>query len=448
MAATGLSEVLKDLYGYDYSQCVNFVKLLIVKQALSSSEFSYSATEDAKDRAEERYRHWVDELESVSAHSNFKDIKVSTDNFPSNEVAGKTLNDLSFDSKFHALKWLLAVTQLKFLRSTFHKESLTAQKNGDLSINIARWNLIDQEQGKVNSDFTEVLKSLNLLEGPKWPQVTPSHVAIHGCIEKFVKESLKVLRPPEKDKSYVVSYLTNPRGLFNNEESLPIILSNWFGDETLVEGITLALKSAKETQSWLKDLSDLKQHILESIGKKEWPKGKGWYYHKNDKSIYDESSKRDGRDSLQDWPTAMDMVDYYFQKNSEQYPQGSFKDVKLTSCLSTLPKIANTADTVGIWLEQFGKNLAKSTNGPIVFVSYSQPVAKMYQDILTENILSNKGLAFIPLAAEDIHLSFELIADCIAKGIYSMSSDCGILKKYEEELEKQSATSIVRVRLG
>lgn len=339
--------------------------------------------------------------------------------------------DMPFDSLENGVSWLCDITQKKFLRATFQKEGIGREK--DPVVNLERWKVIDDELNLFQRDAKDVellsiFRALELVDAVEATLPHPStldHVVIHGGLEKFAKERVGFLKSYGlKDFSGNLYYMTNPRGLFNDEPSLAAILATWFGDTNLKPMIQTVLDKHKDpkasNKNWLKDLVGLKQEILAATGKIEWPTGKGWYY-KNPEP-FDKAATAESRQSLAGWPTAMDMIEHLVEQIKLEVP-GHFTHISLIPIYSSRPnRVANTEDNI----EDFYINHAQHfpANSYVVFISNNSLGLHYipFQDVIARETL--KKLNAQPLMIETVgpgseNICLSAATDVLAKIFYT-----------------------------
>jgi len=132
----------------------------------------------------------------------------------------KTLQSDLFFNFQDALHWLVTVLNEQLLLKDFHTNTAHLQKIYSEQLRKLPSHL---EQHK--KTLSKVLKTLGMLQGNAWPsQEEIGHVVLLGEMEDVVRTRLQFMG----DFQGKLYYLTNPRGLFNHEPSLAVILASWF----------------------------------------------------------------------------------------------------------------------------------------------------------------------------------------------------------------------------
>lgn len=328
-----------------------------------------------------------------------------------------------FDTLEDGVKWLKDVTQKKWLRATFQKEGIG--KAIDPTFNLERWSILEQSVSSAEEEeFLNIFKVLNVIDAVEWPKLTIEHVVIHGGLENIAKERISFL----DSFSGNLYYMTNPRGLFNNEASLADILAEkWFEKSELKEAIQTVLNKNMDTRSsnkhWLKDLSGLKKDILSAIGEEQWPLDKGWYY--KNPLPFNQAAEAESRESLAGWPTAMDLVEYLFEQEKLKKP-GAFEYVNLIPIYSVRSgRVANTEDNIEDFYNSFAKDFPVNT--PIVFVSNNSLGLHyiLFQDIIAKEVLKRldaKPLQIITVGPAANKVNLSAVTDVFAKIFYTLGN--------------------------
>lgn len=382
-------------------------------------------------------------LTKLLAYRNCFDLDEYKDKLITDEEAN-TLLEKSFDSIEAGIAWLCDVAQKKWLRASFQREGIS--KSIDPVVNVERWQILNESvSASQEAEFLSIFKTLGLVDSVDWPEEPVKHVVVHGGLENIVKERISFL----KDFSGTLYYMSNPRGLFNNEASVAPILAHWFGKPDLELAIQEVLDKNKDLKTsdkhWLKDLKGLKKDILEATGEIEWPV-KGWYY--NNHEPFDQAARSDGRHSLAGWPTAMDMVEYLIEQektiNSEK-----FVHIRLLPVYSVRPgRVANTEDNI----EDFYRNHAQHfpENTSVVFVS-NNSIGLHYipfQDVIAKETFKRLGaqqlhITTVGAGANKINLS--AATDVYAKIFYSKRP--GIISEIQAAKELPSVADTQYARM-
>jgi hypothetical protein len=350
------------------------------------------------------------------------------DRFNKNELINKEkaiqLLDKSFSDLVEGCEWLVKVTQDSWLRKGFHKEGIGPDK--DPVVNAQRWMKSESntEEAAVheNRKLLKIFKVLGLMDRVSFRQMfadTPYYAAILGCVEEHAAERINFI----EEDTRVVYYLTNPRGLFNDEPSLAPILASWFNRRFDVNVIQQVLDKHKDMRksdkNWLKNLSGLKSEILEALGEKKWPHGKGWY-EKNPEP-FDKAASAEKRESLAGWPTAMDMVEYLLKRKQGQN-SGKFQQIELLPVYSVREgRVANTEDTINDWFNLYGKDVLQHHD--MYFVSNNSKGLHyiQFQDVVLQEALEtlkhDRRCITVGPGADQISLSSA--TDVLAKIFYT-----------------------------
>jgi len=324
------------------------------------------------------YRGCFGEKNSVG--ENYSDKVIS--NLEASVLLSKTFVTIQ-----EGIAWWHEVTQKNWLRPSFNKEGFG--KGKDPVINVERHHLTDAKQSSEDANqLFHCFKTLGLLDTTPFPDEKVNHVVIHGGIEKYASERIHFI----PDFSGQIVYVTNPRGLFNDEPSLAPILASWFNkpeSEKLIQAVLDEHKDMKKSDKhWLKDLEGLKKEILKKIGESNWPTGKGWYY-KNPKP-YEDAAQSERRQSPAGWPTAADMVDYLLQQRAKK--ENKFKHLEFIPIYSVRPgRVANTEDNIEDWYATLGKHLPIDSKAIFVSNNSLQLHYIGYQDVILKDALHKMG---------------------------------------------------------
>lgn len=345
------------------------------------------------------------------------------------DIEAQALLNIQFTTTKNGFDWLLNVTQMKFLRDSFDEEGVNQNKD-TVSINIRRWNLTDAKKitdilenpHSIEYQLYQIAHSLHLIEAFEWPSDKEiKHVVIHGCIDRYAKARIEFIKQFQGN----IYYLTNPRGLFNDEESLSKLIATFFKlpeNENDIQQVLNKHKNGNDQKNWKQNLSELKNEILLAIGQKSWCEAKeGWYYH--GRELYDLQAKNEGRESLQDWPVAMDMVDYYLTQHINGEKRQRITLIPVLA-IGKNGRIANTEDSVLAWHEQYDKKIATHQNEkiPVVFVSDNLLHGIEYQDIIVKSTLPENLYEIITVGPAAKDFSIALATDSLTKRIYAMSA--------------------------
>lgn len=422
-----LSDVLI-LNGYkNESEQLAFIKLLAYSQAFDNPllHINEQLNQQLIMSAKAAYNIWK-QLGLLEVYENHKSHIIS------DEQAKYFLN-LEFPNLEEGYYWLFHITQLKFLRPTFYDEGLGPQKE-KLAINTSQWNVTDEmfiaetealEFLHPSYQLYKCIKALHLTDSTSWPRdKTVKNVVFISSLAEYVKVRINELQS-FTGKLYFVSGI---RGLFPyEEECLVEILLEWFEiTEEEYQEKKQTLKSILEThrdfhdpKNWTQNLIGLKQEILYALGKIAWcnAENKSWYY--KNPEIFEEQSRINGRESLKDWPVAMDMFEYYFKKHSKQYP-GKFDSVILEQVLvvGKNEKLPTTEDFINDWYQKFHDKL-ELDGGVCVFIACNAThrlglvmqnivIAQALQDYILQQTITNKLKKFNNKSSDsDKLLSFE-----------------------------------------
>jgi len=355
------------------------------------------------------------------------------------DAKASELLEISFDSLENGINWLCEITQKKWLRSTFRKEGMGADK--DPVINMERWQEIAQSvAASEESVFSAIFNTLSLVEAVGWPLESAEHVVIHGALENFVSERVHFL----KNFTGHLYYMSNPRGLFNNEPSLAPILAHWFEKADVTAKIQSVLDKNKDMRAsdknWLKNLEGLKQEILDAIGESIWPTGKGYYY-KNPEP-FEQAAQAEGRQSLAGWPTAIDMVEYLIIKRQLKEPE-LFTNINLIPVYSVRQgKVATTENNMEDFYKNYAQHLPENTR--IIFVSNnSQGLHYIhFQDVIAKETLRRlnaQPLDIITVGPAADKISLSAATDVFAKIFYTKRPE--VLKTLQESTRAELPVS-------
>jgi hypothetical protein len=335
------------------------------------------------------------------------------------EEANQLLS-IPFSSFTEGVNWVVDIFQKKMLRANRPKEGIGEDKNP--IINVKRWDFALDD----NHELLKLFKTLELVDTVSWPEEKTSHVVLHGGISKFLLDRMNFIN----DFCGRLYYLTNPRGLFNDEAFLAEILADWFEMPNNISAIETVLSLHKDIRTskknWLQDLGDLKQEILIKLGVSSWPLNKGWYY-KNPEP-FDTAAKSERRQSLAGWPTVMDLVEYLLLSRAAKN-HGCFNHIELIPIYSVRPgRVSNTEDTIEDWYTRYGQHLPKGTL--VTFVSNNSNGLHYisYQDAITKKVISNieptwKKIRYITVGLGSDEISLFSAADVIAKIFFSQRNE-------------------------
>lgn len=372
-----------------------------------------------------------------------------------------------FHSYKPAYEWLRDITQIHLLRKYFDREGLTREKEqaGLYPLQMLEEKTINIDEAKkadphsIPHKLYQIANSLHLLDHEPWPtQCQVNHIVMLGHIDKYVHECVDFLH----DFHGTLYYLTGPRGLFNQEESLAAILAEWYEMPEKVDIIQKVLdkhKSIKDSKQWTMDLTALKLEIMEALQVTYWPKAPQSYYWK-DKDTFDKAAdelKREHLDCLGGpWPVAMDMVAHRIKQRQMKCP-GLFKNINLVQVVTKgrVQKLPSIDDTIQTWYDRYGHDLLEKNENPIfVACSLSHRLPYVvntllnkiaYVDALKKQALNNKIHRFIeskkslfnkshvevigPAAKE---LNMVMALDALAKLIFSMDKNIdNLIHEYE-----------------
>lgn len=298
-----------------------------------------------------------------------------------------------FTTTTEGKSWWVKLTQENWLRSNFKNEGDKKGPGANSRVALAaRW--YNEKKIVLPGHIQQLLKDLGLMDAVEWPEEKNQDddvIVVPGMMEEYVRERIKYVITHIKavPKKLKLIYPTNPRGLFNNEPSLAPILASWFGlsDQESIEKIQSVLNKYKNPKDsgkhWLgKEFDQLKHEILVVLGKKEWPANieNSWYCKA--RKIYDFAFENEIiPNSLNGWPTEMDMVEYLLKSD----PQ-CFEKITLVPIYAVKGPmlVANTEDT----FENFFKLYADQLKGKnIFFVSDNANHYIQYQDRILQKVL-------------------------------------------------------------
>lgn len=361
--------------------------------------------------------------------SSFSGEQLSSDDSRINEILSR-----NFQIEPQALfQWLVSVTQLTMLGNADSKLQTHNQ-------------LENQEFSKASQWHTTVLNALGLTGEANWDEKNGniSEVLFNGNTQKSAAARLEHLQKNLKQfsaKKVKIYYLTNPRGLFNFEDSTAKILTNWFKIannitlekvDSLLVAINAVLSKEKDNGwnglSWINNLSQLKKEILTQVQNSlddasiKWPKAPDGAYD----PIYDEVAKLDGnRDSFKDsWPTAIHMLQYLIDKYAPDYQL----DAKQFEIVPVLVKgrvgpngkysVANTFDTLKAFKERYQATVESTL---AVVADNSVTSSAQRQAYLTSSLLNgNIPFQVIHDAAKPEQINFEFVLKQLTKTLYGM----------------------------
>lgn len=348
-----------------------------------------------------------------------------------------------------ACEFCLSTTQVNFLRESFDLEGLGLEKEKK-GVNILRYNPIDElhikdleeKFDKRSNEYQiyQLAKTLKLIDEVRFPADKDiEYFIIHACVEKFAKdrvyfmESVFQKRNEKPSKPIKIYYTTNPRGLFNDEESLHMLLAEQFQSPEKASDIYTVLqrhKEAKDDKVWTRHLTSLKKEILSELNLTEWPESKTSFYYKN-KEHYEMRAKLEGRESLKDWPCATDMIAYHLKNLSQKYPNVKYELIEIIGHGKN-GKIANTEDLTQAWVDQVGKYIVPPEF--LGFISDNSMHAIENQSQIARSIIYQlPGIEFICAGPGATRFSIATVLDMITKTLYATYPQ--ILKKIEHAAE-------------
>lgn len=387
------------------------------------------------------------------------------------DVDARKFLHIQFSTLEEGFTWLSNITDVYFLRDEFFEEGIGIQ-NELLAINTARWvtsnkKSIDEIKSlnRLDVQLYDCARLLHLVNEIPWPiDRDIKNVVIIGSLEKFVSERFAFLKG-FKGNLY---FLTGPRGLFNHEPSLALILAEWFNLPDRVKDIQKVLDRhlhSRDPMQWTINLSGLKREILKELGVAVWPKApQSYYYHH--KELYDEAARIAGREMLDceggPWPVAMDMAALYFKKRVMTEPS-AFGDIRLVPvvALGKGNRLATMNDTIEAWYLQYGKEILSKGDTPvfvtcntmhtipfavnnIIYKTSYQDAKIKYEMLRTLNGFINKtemkvpdcpGVLMVGPAAKEF--SPQLARDSIAKLLFTKRANLKkLISEYELSEEK------------
>ena len=352
--------------------------------------------------------------------------------------------------------WLVCGFQLRGLRPNFHKEASKTEGSG-----TARWEPVAKSLKylttlKALMVKTHILAPLGLLNGYAWPAAWPDErtaIVIHGGLEDVIARRVNALahlvrysEGEDAPKSWPVLYPSNPRGLFNEEASLPHLLGQWWWveqkellskQEHTLESVIACIKSVlalpeytgkEKNDHWLKKdrLIQLQAHIIRALGLPNdtpWPQKSGYAAsiahdekHKSEWSVF----QRAGYGHLVGWPTAFDAVARHVEQLQETLPllKGRLNIIPLPICaiLEEEHKIANTEDSLLI-----AAHWCKTQPSPIkqvIAITDNEHHQARYQAAQSEAVLGLWGIGVHTVALETQSWQWEMAMDNMAKTLY------------------------------
>lgn len=213
---------------------ISFIKLLAYRNCFSKP---IAFSEDIKSESKTPQMRRSELALASWEKSNLKDSYPNHKNNIISDAEAVALLNTQFSSLVDAFDWCLNITQLNFLRDSFDAEGLTNEKEKS-GVNVARYNpkdeiMVEDLEKKYDKNGNEyklyqLVKKIGLIdETPMSMNGKIEHIVPHACVEKFAKERIHFLEPVFQflenhldSKPVTIYYATNPRGLFNDEESL------------------------------------------------------------------------------------------------------------------------------------------------------------------------------------------------------------------------------------
>jgi len=404
---TTLNYVLKKL---DFSESA---RVGIVQALIYSSSLAELSEKD------ENHRHFqkASFLQELIP-SEWRAISVE-DVFNDPSIAEIILNHEFETEPSHLFDFLIGITQIRML--------------GEMDFAKGGHNRSELNEYEVAAKHAmEIIANLGMFIESRWNENSGkiSSALVHGMTEKGVRARLEhLLRALDQhgDESIDLYYLTNPRGLFNFEDSTSIILSQWFSTALGVE-VDAVYASIRETlkasqHSWLKNLPLLKEEIVNNLrillqrGDIEWPETVDYICD----SIFDEAAKLEKRESMGNWPNATHMVK---ELVSQIYPEDLARRINVipVNVMGHVDKsgrfcIANTIDTLEAFRDRFSDNL-KGTLAVVTDNSVSHGAIR--QKYLTDRILNDIPHQTIFDSVDQSAVNIKTAFEQLAKTLYAM----------------------------
>lgn len=372
----------------------------------------------------------------------FKDKGVSD---ITDDEATELLKNSFAHSLAEGVKRWSELTDKHMLRKNFKRERVG--EGEDPFTNLERW-LAQPEKPKDDKEgqaWVKAFNDLGLTTTVPWPKDSKkSLVVIHGALEEHAKERLNFIPViPE-----ILLYATNPRMCFNSEfASFAEVVADWFkyeGEkrvaaiEIIKEVLIRNMDFRKSDKNWLKNPTGLQDEILQALGEKTWPTGKGAYYRNSEP--YERSAKKEGRPSPAGIPAAIDMVELILRKRAIAEPgqRADFEVIPIYS-LPEENRVATTKDNVEDvfkWLLKlygneppFDKLIWISNNDNLHYINYQDVQVKLAWEEL-EEIYGKMNVEIVTVGPGGDKINLLGGLDMLARQFYAQKPH--ILKNLEE----------------